>query len=353
MQALAFRGIRNIVYEEIPDPVIRDPGDAIVRIKYSAVCGSDMHVYHGREAGLDIGTVMGHEFVGEIEQVGKSVNGLKRGDKVVSPFTTSCGECYFCRSGLTARCSSGELFGWVEKGKGLHGGQATLVRVPMADSTLVRYPVQVSTRHALLSGDILSTAYFCAEMAGVKPGKAYAVVGCGPVGLLTIMSAFEQGAERVFAIDSVPARLKMAGELGAEALDLADDPAAFIREETGSAGLAAVMEAVGSKDAQKLAFDIVSPGGIISAIGVNTSADFAFTPADAYNKNISFRTGRCPARHYMDIVLPKLAEGSLDPDRVISHVLPLPEGPRAYAMFDRKEDNCLKILLAADTDHQH
>jgi len=348
MNALTFRGICNIVYEEIPDPLIRDPGDAIVKIEYSALCGSDMHVYHGRETGLDTGTVMGHEFVGEIEETGKAVTGLKPGDKVASPFTTSCGECYFCRSGLTARCSSGELFGWIEKGKGLHGGQATLVRVPMADATLVKYPPQVSSRQALLSGDILSTAYFCAEMAGIRPGKAYGVVGCGPVGLLTIMCALEQGAGRVYAIDSIPARLKMAGELGAIAVDLAEDPAAFIREETGNRGLEAVMEAVGSKDAQRLAYDIVRAGGIISAVGVNTSIDFAFTPADAYNKNISFRTGRCPARHYMDIVLPKLAAGRLDPERIISHVLPLSEGPRAYAMFDRKEDDCLKILLAAD-----
>jgi threonine dehydrogenase-like Zn-dependent dehydrogenase len=345
MKALTFRGKMDIRYEQVPDPEIKDPTDAIVKVNQTAICGSDLHIYHERESGLDAGTIMGHEFIGEIVALGKDVRNLKKGEMVASPFSTNCGTCYFCDIGLTARCTNGQLFGWVEGGMGLQGTQAEYVRVPYAGTTLVSIPEDLTPRHLLLSGDILSTGYFCADMAEINPGGLYVVIGCGPVGIMTIMSAFEQGALHIVAIDSIPARLELANRLGAIAVALNNDPVLNILEKTHGVGAEAVMEAVGSPVAQDLALKLVRPGGIISTVGVHTSDLFAFTPADAYNMNLTYRTGRCSARYYMDILLPKLDRWPFDLDMVISHELPLSEGTRAYEMFDRKEENCMKILL--------
>ncbi len=345
MKALTFQGIKNIRYETVRDPEILDPADVIVKVEQTAICGSDLHVYHGRESGLDEGTVMGHEFTGEIAELGKSVRNFERGEKVVSPFSTNCGQCYFCDIGLTARCVNGQLFGWVEGGFGLQGAQAEYVRVPYADSTLVHIPEILDPRHALLAGDILSTGYYCADQAEIRPGGLYVVIGCGPVGLLTIMSAFEQGAQHIVAIDAVYERLEIANQLGAVAWHLNENPVLYILEKTHGVGAEAVMEAVGSPGAQDLAIKLVRPGGIISSVGVHTAHDFSFSPAEAYNLNLTFKTGRCPARYYMDIVLPKLEDWKWDLDMLFSHELPLSKGPRAYEIFDRKEDKALKIVL--------
>ena len=345
MKALTFRGIKNIGYETVNDPGLLDPADVIVRVHHTAVCGSDLHVYHGRESGLDEGTVMGHEFTGEIVETGKSVKNFKKGEHVVSPFTTNCGHCYFCDIGLTARCVNGQLYGWVEEGIGLHGAQAEYVRVPHADSTLVNIPGNLDPKYALLAGDILSTGYFCAENAEIRPGGLYVVIGCGPVGLLTIMSAFEQGAQHIVAIDTIPERLEIANRLGAIAWHLDENPVLYILEKTHGVGAEAVMEAVGSPVAQDLAIKLVRPGGIISTVGVQTTHDFSFSPIEAYDRNLTFKIGRCPARYYMDILMPKLEDWRWDLDMIFSHELPLREGPRAYEIFDKKEENALKIIL--------
>src|SRR3954470_12158436 len=191
MKALTFRGKETIDYESIADPAILFPTDVIVKVKVCAICGSDLHVYHEHEKGIDHGTAMGHEFAGEIVEVGKESRAFKKGDFVMSPFTTSCGKCFYCQIGLTCRCIHNQLYGWVEKGKGLHGGQAEYVRVPLADSTLMTVPEGVTIEEGLLLGDILSTGYFCAQQAEVKPNGTYAVIGCGPVGLMTILGARE------------------------------------------------------------------------------------------------------------------------------------------------------------------
>jgi len=328
MKALTFHGKLDIRYEKVPDPKIKEPTDAIVKVSQTAVCGSDLHIYHERESGLDTGTVMGHEFIGEVVEKGKDVRILKKGEMVASPFTTNCGKCYFCDIGLTARCINGQLYGWVD-----------------ADDTLVSIPEDLPPNHVLLSGDILSTGYFCADMAEINQGGLYIVIGCGPVGIMTIMSAFEQGALHIIAIDSVPARLEMANRLGAIAVPLHENPVLNVMEKTHGTGAEAVMEAVGSPVAQDLAIKLVRPGGIISSVGVHTSDLFTFTPADAYKMNLTYRTGRCSARYYMDILLPKLEDWPFDLDMIISHELPLSKGPRAYEMFDRKEENSMKILL--------
>ena len=182
-------------------------------------------------------------------------------------------------------------------------------------------------------------------MAEIQPGKIYVVLGCGPVGLLAIISASELGADRIYAVDSVDYRLQVARDLGASVLSLNGNTADKFLEITGGIGAEAVMEAVGNPEAQRLAYEIVRPGGIISTVGVHTSGNFSFTPVDAYNKNITFKIGRCSARHYMDIVLPKLEEGRLNPESIITHFMELETGPNAYDIFDRKEDNAIKILL--------
>jgi threonine dehydrogenase-like Zn-dependent dehydrogenase len=346
MKALTFVGYREVAYETVPDPTIETPGDVIVKVEAAGLCGSDLHPYHLREEGLDGGTVMGHEFVGEIVEVGGDVIGLRKGDRVFSPFTTSCGECYYCVSGLTSRCPQGQLFGWVGRGEGLHGGQAEYVRVPMASSTLMKLPDGLSAEQALLLGDIYSTGFFCAEMAGVQPGGVYAVVGCGPVGALAVLAARQLGAEMIYALDTVPERLALAQRVCAVPLDVGrEDPVQVLHEATDGRGADGVLEAVGSFEAERLAIELVRPGGTVSVVGVHSHETIAFSPAEAYDKNLTFRVGRCPARAYMERLAPMILESDPGITQVISHRLPLAEGEDAYRLFDEKRDGCTKVVL--------
>src|SRR6185503_15012518 len=215
MHALTFAGKEIIEYSTVTEPQLLEPTDAIVKTTLAGICGSDLHVYHERETGLDHGTVMGHEFTGIIEETGSAVKKFKKGAKVLSPFTTSCGECYYCRIGLSCRCEKGNLFGWEEKGRGLQGAQANYIRVPMADSTLLPLSNDLNEKKGLLLGDVFSTGYFCADNAGINPKNVHVVIGCGPVGLMTIIAAKHLGAEKLFAIDTIPGRLAKAKESGA------------------------------------------------------------------------------------------------------------------------------------------
>ncbi len=333
-------------HADVPDPGLREPGDVIVRVRAAAICGSDLHVFRGNETGLDAGTVMGHEFAGEVVAAGPGVAAFRPGDLVVSPFTTSCGSCFYCRSGLTARCARGQLFGWVEQGRGLHGVQAELARVPMADTTLVAVPQDTPLEQALFAGDNLATGWFGAESAGIGPGTTAAVVGCGPVGLMAVIAARELGAGRIFALDTVPERLSLAERFGAEPVDIGrDDPIQTLREATEGRGADAVVEAVGSPDASRLAFGLVRPGGAIAAVGVHTEHHFAISPGEAYDKNLTYRTGRAPARAYMERLLPLVRSGKYDLGALISHRLPLAEGARGYDLFDRRLEGCTKVVL--------
>jgi threonine dehydrogenase-like Zn-dependent dehydrogenase len=346
MKALLFEGVENVVYGSVPDPRIESAGDAIVKVSHCAICGSDLHVYHGREKGCDHGTAMGHEFVGMIEETGASVKSLKKGDRVMSPFTTSCGECYYCRTGLTARCTRGQLFGWRQQGAGLHGAQAQYVRVPLADSTLVQVAEDMSDELAILFGDVLSTALFCADNAGAGPAKTHVVVGCGPVGLLTVLASGLRGAEKIYAVDSVTARLKVASDWGAMPIDLRNDSALeVVKEATEGRGADCVMEAVGSPQALRSAFDLLRPGGTLSSVGVNTSLSYPFTPEEVYNKNAAIRSGRCPARRYMTELIQITDRLPPDITRIFSHRMNLSEGAEGYRKFAGREDGCLKVLL--------
>lgn len=346
MRALTYHAPGDLRVETVADPVIQVPTDALVAIRLAAICGSDLHVWHGREKGLDTGTVMGHEFVGDVVDIGAGVSRIRRGDRVASPFTTSCGVCFYCATGLPARCVEGQLFGWVEHGAGLHGGQADLVRVPLADSTLVTVPQTLTDEAAILLGDVLSTGYHCAVMGGVGAGSAVVVVGCGPVGLMAVLAARELGAARVFAVDTVPARLARARDMGAEPLPLGSEPALeMLRSATQGRGADAVLEAVGSPESSRLAFELVRPGGVIAAVGVHHEAAFPFSPGQAYDKNLTYRIGRCPARHYMDRLMPLAERRQLALRSLFTHRVPLAEAPAAYRMFDAKSDGCIKVAL--------
>jgi threonine dehydrogenase-like Zn-dependent dehydrogenase len=346
MKALVFEGLRAIRHADVPDSRLVATTDALVRVERAAICGSDLHVYHGRERGLDPGTVMGHEFVGQVVETGSDIRRLRRGDLVFSPFSTSCGRCFFCREGLTARCAEGQLFGWVQGGRGLQGAQAELVRVPLADSTLVPVPEGLPGEHALLVGDVLSTGYHCALQAGVRPGGTYAVVGCGPVGLMALLAAVELGAERVFAVDAIAARLSLAARFGGQPIDLGrTDPVRVVRDATEGRGVEAVLEAVGSPEAHRTALDLVRPGGTISVVGVHTEAQFAFTPAELYDRNLTYRVGRCPARGLFESVVPLARKRAAELDAILTHRLALSQGPAGYELFDSRLDRCVKVLL--------
>ena len=346
MKALTFGGIETIVHTSVPGPQIVQPADAIVQISLSGICGSDLHVYHGRETGLDNGTVMGHEFTGTVIETGSEVRKLFKDSRVLSPFTTSCGECFYCRIGLTCRCERGNLFGWVQSGHGLHGAQAQYIRVPMADSTLIPLSNDINEEKGLLLGDIFSTGYFCADNAGINSNGTYVVIGCGPVGLMTIIAAKHLGAENLFAIDYSNERLQMATEFGAIPLNPSTiDIKEAVKNVTNGRGADAVMEVVGSSEALRLAIDLLRPGGTISSVGVHTAKDFSFSPVEAYDKNLIYKIGRCPAHYYAEKLLREEVVQQCPVERVITHHFQLNEGAKAYEVFDKKLDNCIKAVL--------
>ena len=346
MQALTFGGVKKIIHQQVPDPKILEPTDAIVEISLAGICGSDLHVFHGRETGLDEGTVMGHEFVGKVIESGSSVKRFKPESRVLSPFTTSCGQCFYCLIGLTCRCEKGNLFGWVQSGHGLHGAQAQFIRVPMADSTLIPLSNDLSNEKGLLLGDVFSTGYFCADNAGINNRGTYVVIGCAPVGLMTIIAAKHLGAENLFAIDPAVERLQMAKIFGATPLDPCNgDLKGSVLSKTNGRGADGVMEVVGSRDALRLAIDMIRPGGTISSVGVHTENHFAFSPGEAYDKNLVYKIGRCPAHFYAEKLLKEEVIQRYPAERIITHYFTLENGAKAYEVFDKKLDNCIKPVL--------
>lgn len=345
MIGVCFENIQQVAVRELPSPQIEDDRDAIVRVEMAGLCGSDLHPYFGRETGIDPGTVMGHEFVGEVIAVGDAVADFRCGDRVCAPFTTSCGRCFYCTCGLTSRCQFGQLFGWRQRGEGLHGGQATQVRVPLADGTLMTVPDTMSDETALLLGDNLSTGFFAAEMAGVKAEGTYAVIGCGTVGLLCVVAAQRLGATEVIAIDPVESRRKMAETLGASVFPTEQEVTAAVLERTDGRGADGVMELVGLPDAQQLAYELVRPGGTLSVIGCHCTPHFAFAPSDAYDKNLTYRTGRCPARAYMSRLYQSLSADPLDLSWCATHRFGVDQAVQAYDVFANQRDGCIKALL--------
>ena len=347
MHAITFVDIEQLGLEIVVDPAIVAPGDAIVQVDVAGICGSDLHPYLGRERGLDRGTIMGHEFVGRVVAVGGDVRKFGIGDRVVSPFTTSCGACRMCTLGLTSRCINGQLFGWVQDGRGLHGAQAEFVRVPLADTTLVAVPDTLTeSAIALLAGDVLSTAMFGAELAGVQSGDAVAIIGCGAVGLLAIRASLARGAREVFALDAVASRLRLAEQFGAIVIDASDaDAVASVRERSGGHGVDRVIEAVGSPQATRSAADIARPGASIAAVGVHTEPHLALSPGELYDRNLTYAAGRCPARRMLPGALEVAERDAPLIANLISHRLPLEDGVDAYRRLAAREEGWAKVVL--------
>lgn len=347
MRAICFDGVRRVALRDVPEPRLEAPTDAVVQVQWAGLCGSDLHVYLGRETGLDPGTVMGHEFVGRVVAVGEQVRAIRVGDRVAAPFSTNCGTCFFCRVGLTSRCANGQLFGWRSRGVGLHGGQAELVRVPLADATLLPIGDTISSIAAILLGDNLSTGFFCADLAELAPQHVCAVVGCGTVGLMSIVAARQKGVQTVFAIDQIDHRRQHAARLGAIPLT-PEEASDAVRQATNGLGADAVMELVGLPDAQRLAFEILRTGGTLGVVGCHCERQFAFSPVEAYDKNLTYRTGRCPARTYMDQLFPVLRERRLEVDSFLTHTFRIEECAHAYDLFATRRENCLKVVFAME-----
>ncbi len=342
---VCFEAFERIGLRELPDPVIEESTDAIVQVELAGLCGSDLHPFFGRESGIDVGTVMGHEFVGQVVAVGQSVSSLKVGDRVCTPFTTNCGRCFYCREGLTSRCENGQLFGWRENGVGLHGGQAQYVRVPSADGTLMRIPDGVSDETALLLGDNLSTGHFAAELAGIQPGGTYAVIGCGTVGLLAIAATMQKNVATIVAVEPNASRRRVAQRLGAVAYADAESASQAMDDLTAGRGADAVMELVGLPEAQSLAYRLLRPGGTMSVIGCHCTPHFSFSPADAYNKNLTYRTGRCPARCLMPSLADQLARQPMDLSWCITHRFGIADAEKAYETFAYAREDCVKAVF--------
>jgi threonine dehydrogenase-like Zn-dependent dehydrogenase len=360
MQAITFCGVGAVELADRPEPQLEQPGDALVRVTTAAICGSDLHIVEGRDRGVRPGTILGHEFVGVVEALAGEVPGLAAGDRVLAPFTVSCGDCFFCRRGLTARCVQSRCFGFVgDGGEGLEGAQAELVRVPLAGSTLLRVPAAksdgsaVADEEVLFLGDVFSTAVACAEGAAFAAGDTVVVIGCGPVGLLCVVAARWLGAGAVVAVDSVGYRLDKAAALGATAVELGRAGKAggagalqtLVAELTGGRGADAALEAVGSAAALDLALQVVRPGGVVSVAGYHTDDVYPLPIPAAYAKNLTLRFGRCSARAVMERLLPRVLAERLPLTAIISHVLPLRDGPRGYELFGRRQDAAIKVLL--------
>ncbi|KAM0755389.1 GroES-like protein [Meredithblackwellia eburnea MCA 4105] len=328
----------QIEVRDVPTPKIEEDTDVIVKITASALCGSDLHIYRGHQP-PPYEYVMGHEFCGHIVSVGKGVKNFKIGDKVVSPFTVSCGNCYFCDRGWTCRCENTYLYGTPK----LPGGQAEYIRVPLADSTLYEAPADIPEKNLILMADIIPTGYFGVQTAlnmlneVEKKDATVAVIGCGPVGLCAVTAA-AQRFKTVYAIDSVPERLALAKAHGGIPLNLNEDPAAVLSKLRGG-GPDAVLEYVGAPDAFLLGLKLVRVGGVLVSCGVHTH-DIQLDARTCYNKNVRISFGRCPARVYfpeaLDLLRLVTKQNNLFENFVEASVS-LEEAPKYYKLFnDRK-----------------
>ncbi len=343
MRALVFHGPGDVRTETVPDPTPTDERGCVVRIEATGICGSDLHIYHG-SLGSTPGFVIGHEFVGEVAEVGSGVQGFRPGDKVIVPGVIGCGACGPCAAGQVVRCAkfATQVFGQSEA---LNGGQAEAAAVPMADANLLRIPDGISREQAVLLTDILPTGYFGAVNTDIQPGQDVAIIGMGPVGLMALQSAQLFGPARIFAIDLVPERLAHAESLGAIPIDASDDLEARIRELTAGQGPDAVIEAVGADATVQSAIRLARTGGVVSVIGVNLNGEFPFPMGLAFLKDLTFRIGICPVPETWESVVPLVVAGRLQLDHVFSHHMPLEEGPEAYRLFDERKDGIRKVLL--------
>ena len=343
MRAITFQGEKTVRVDDVPVPRLSGPDQAIVRVTTGAICGSDLHLYHLRIP-IQTGAILGHEFVGVVEEVGDEVHRVKPGDRVVASFFTWCGSCFYCRRGWYSQCERKMVFGYGEHFGDLGGGQAERCVVPLADHTLEPIPAGVTDEQALFVGDILATGFFGADRASIQPGDTVAVIGAGPVGLMTIMSAQLFGPSHVFAVDMVDSRLEVAQQLGAVPVDTKQVNAAEeLKRLTGGYGVDRSIEAVGLRATIETSIHSVRAGGTVSVVGVPDTTEGDFPYMRMWWNDISFTGGVCNVPAYMRPLLDLIAAGRLDPTVVVSHRMKLDDGVEAYRLFDSRE--ATKILL--------
>jgi threonine dehydrogenase-like Zn-dependent dehydrogenase len=387
MKALCWYGTNDIRVERVPDPKILNPRDAIIKVTLTAICGSDLHLLDGFIPTMKRGDILGHEFMGEVVDVGRENKKLKIGDRVVVPFTIACGGCFFCERGMWAACdnsnpnawmlekaygySGSGLFGYSHMMGGYAGGQAEYVRVPFADVGPYKVPEGLSDEQVLFLSDIFPTGYMAAENCNITPGDTVAVWGCGPVGQFCIASAWLLGAGRVIAIDREPERLMMAADKGkAEVIDLTKtDVAEALRDMTGGRGPDACVDAVGmeahgetiddwydkAKTATFLATDRLSAlrqaihacrkGGTVSIPGVYGGLLDKVPMGAAFGKGLTFKMGQTHVHRYMPALMDRIQRGEIDPSYVITHRARLDDAPKAYKTFRDKKNGCIKVVM--------
>ncbi|HEV8420837.1 MAG TPA: alcohol dehydrogenase catalytic domain-containing protein [Actinomycetota bacterium] len=344
MRAVVFKGVDRLAVEDVREPAIEDPGDAVVRIAAAGICGSDLHFLHGK-APLSPGDTIGHEGAGVIEEVGPQVRRFRPGDRVVIAFDIVCGDCWYCRRGQTALCEDFQMLGGGAFGGNLVGAQAEKVRVPSADVNLLSIPEGMEDERALFVGDILTTGYYGTAIAGIGPEDTVAVVGAGPVGFFCVQAAHLQGARRVLALDRLEDRLALAEKVGAIPINVDEtNPQMAVSELTDGRGADVVIEAVGHPSAYETAFDVVRGGGTISVVGVFVSEQVQ-VPLGVYwarALRVLF-AGICPIHAWWERAMEAVRAGAIDPLPIISHVLSLEEAVRGYELFDSRR--ATKVVL--------
>jgi threonine dehydrogenase-like Zn-dependent dehydrogenase len=377
MRALTYQGPKQVSVGPKPDPRIEHPNDVILRVTRSAICGSDLHLYHGLVPDTRVGHTFGHEFTGVVEEVGPSVRSLKKGDRVVVPFNIACGTCFYCQRGLTALCENTNpnseiacgVFGYSHSTGGYDGAQAEYVRVPFADVGPMKIPDDMDDESVLFLGDIFPTGYQGAEMGGIKAGESVVVFGAGPVGLFAMKSAWLMGAGRVVAVDHLDYRLEFArryAQVETVNFERVDDPVLHLKEVLGGRGADVCIDAVGleasgswmhtvlgkglfleagAPTAIEWSIHVARKGGNVSIIGVY-GPPFNMVPiGTAMNKNLTLRMAQCNVKRYMPRLLEHIREGRVDAKGVITHRMPLSQAPEAYRTFAQKLDNCMKVVL--------
>ncbi|HWX75659.1 MAG TPA: alcohol dehydrogenase catalytic domain-containing protein [Solirubrobacteraceae bacterium] len=342
MRAVTFQAPGEVLVSEVPEPSIADPRDAIVRIEASGVCGSDLHIYHGRVK-IEPGFTIGHEYVGTVIAAGEQVESVHVGDRVLGCFQTACGRCYFCRRGWFHKCDHSRTFGHGATLGSLPGTQAEQALVPNADLVLRALPEGMSDDVALFAGDVMGTGFHAVVESGLRPGDVAAVLGLGPVGLCAVQAARAAGAVHVLAVDSVPARLDMARSFGAHAVHLTEeDPRAAARELSDGRGVDVCIDAVGDPRALELALHLTRKCGTVQAIGVYAERAEVHMGL-LWIKSLRLSSGLANVLGHVDSVLALMSAGVLDPSPLVTHHMALAEAPEAYALFDRRE--ALKIVL--------
>jgi len=344
MRAVVYREIGRVEVAEVPDPLIEDPADAIVRVSLSAICGSDLHFFHGK-APLEPGETIGHEAVGIVEAVGPRVERFAPGDRVVVSFVIACGACWFCRNGQTQLCDDFRNLGAGIFGGSLGGAQAELVRVPAADFNLLRVPEGVEDERALFVGDILTTGVYAAGIAGIRAGDTVAVVGAGPVGFFAIQAARAVGAGQVLALDLEPGRLALAEGVGAVPIDVSQRNAqTAVDERTEGRGADVVIDAVGSAPAFERALDVARRGGTVVVVGMYTSETVQAQVGVWWTRAVTLLfAGICPVHAWWERAMEAVGAGQVDPTSIVSHRLRLEDAPLGYELFDTHR--ATKVLL--------